>query len=329
MAIGDRWNIFEQADTIVTTKFDDLNGIVDAQIIAIDALLLNFSTAVDGAATELSQIISDIAIGDVPTLTISSFTGTAPTAITVTYNAPTLTDVDDIQDIIRAKLVSDITNQSPAISSSVETDIFNRETERAELLHQDALDDIANEWSKRGYTLPNAYLLAALSLEIVNYTNKRLDISRDIAIKNFELTDANMKFAIQQGLAYIINRIEVYKSEIQAEISRIDAEVKVYLAQVEVYRGEAQVYAITVDAAVKEFEAKYKAAMMEAEINLKIVDAEIKKVEVVYGMSVESTRATSVVRAQVLAGALSGVHATAQISASNSADYQYSTNPSY
>jgi len=138
-----------------------------------------------------------------------------------------------------------------------------------------------------------------------------------------------MKFMIQQGQAYVVNRIEVYKAEIQAELARIDAEVKVYLAQVEVYKGDAAVYTTLVDAHVKEFEAKYKAAMMEADLKMKNVENEIKILEVKYGMSLESTKSMAVIHAQIMAGALSGVSASAQISATNSADYNYSTNPSY
>ena len=324
-----RWHIFSEAGEIVTTKFDELNTIIADQTAIVNGLLVDFTDAVNGAATDLGDILTGVVVGDLPTLTLPIFTGIAPTPISVSYNAPVLSGVTEMQEVVGNKLISDISNSSPAIPADVETAIFNREIERALLLHQDTLDAIADEWAKRGFTLPNAYLLAAITQAEIDYSNKRLDRNRDIAIKNFELTDTNMKFAIQQGLAYIINKIEAYKAEIQAEISRIDAEVKVYISQVEVYKGEAQVYSVTIDAAVKEFEARYKKAMLDAEINLKIVDAEIKKVEVQYGIAVESAKAASSVNAQVLAGALSGVSAAAHIQATNTADYSYSTNPSY
>jgi len=94
-------------------------------------------------------------------------------------------------------LAEGLTLTECAVPASVEDAIFDRETERALLLHKDALDNIAAEWSKRGFTLPNANLLAALSIAETEYMNKRLDISRDIAIKSWELTDANTKFYVK------------------------------------------------------------------------------------------------------------------------------------
>ena len=140
-----------------------------------------------------------------------------------------------------------VTLESVAISEDVETAMFERETERAELLLNDALDGINDDWSKHGFTLPNANLLAARSIARTDYMHKRLDVSRDIAIKNWELTDANIKFAVK----------------------------------------------LTAD------------------------------------LKMEAAKAIGAINAQIVAGAFSSVSASVQMSAQNSASYQYSSNPSY
>ncbi len=90
-----------------------------------------------------------------------------------------------------------ISLEDTAVPDDIEDAMFERETERAELLLNDALDGINNDWSKHGFTLPNANLLTARSIARTDYMHKRLDVSRDIAIKNWELTDANIKFAVK------------------------------------------------------------------------------------------------------------------------------------
>ena len=313
-----RWSPFGTVATIVDEKFEDGRSYA----------LVAYNNAV-ARITELRDLASSLELIDTSTVFTDidvpdpgSFTTAVPASPAIVLNLPGgITDVDDIEDALSAKLLSDIQSTSPAIPNTVETAIFERELERAVILHQDTLDNIADEWSKRGFTLPNAFLLAVLSQAEIDYTNKRLDISRDIAIKNFELTDANMKFAIQQGMAFVLNRIEVYKAQVSAEISRIDALVKTYLGQAQVYQAEAQVFTALSEIDFKIFDATLREQLAHAELVIKNTDIAIRNYEQINGLRIEAVRAIGSINAQMVAGSLSSVSASAHLSSSNSASY--------
>jgi hypothetical protein len=324
--VENRWLLFETAPTIVTEKFEDGRAYASNAIALANAVI-----------EELRQI--GVALNTIDTTTgityltppeSGSFTGTAPTSPDTTANLPVApSDSDVLQDTIRSQIINSISNQSSAIPESVETAIFNRESERALLVHHDTLDNISAEWAKRGFTLPNAILASLISQAETDFGNKRLDVSRDIAIKNFELSDANVKFAVQQGIAYIGYKVTIYKAEVDAEIARIDAIIKKYLGDLDAYKTDAQVFTSLADINVKEFDAALKQEITKAGLLIKNVEIGIKNYEMETGLRVEVAKAIGSILAQVVAGSLASISASASVSASDSGSYNYSTNPSY
>lgn len=145
------------------------------------------------------------------------------------------------------QLSEGLTLTEVGISESVEDAIWERELERALQVHKDTLDNIASEWSKRGFTLPNTNLLTALTNAEIDYANKRLDVARDVAIKNWEITNENTKFYTKM----------------------------------------------------------------------------------LYDLKMEALKAIGTIQAQMVAGAFASVTASVHMDASNSAQYSYSSNPSY
>lgn len=324
--IDQRWAGFANVPAIVDEKFEDGRGYAqDAFRIAQETI-----NKLSSLAEELEAIDVELSIDDISKPTLEDFTSPVPTAPTVELNMPDdLTQVDELENALHDKLMSDLTTGSPAISEDVETAIFNRETERSLLLHQDNLDQISAEWSKRGFTLPNGILAMLLTQAQIDYNNKRMDVSRDIAIKNFELSDANTKFAIEKALGWYALRVETYKAKVQAEIARIDAIIKKYLGEVEVYRGTAEVYKTLVDVEIKQFDAELRMALAKAELIIKDAEIDMKNYEILNNLKIEAMKAISGVSAQLVAGALSSVSAAAHLSVSNAGNYTYSTNPSY
>ena len=145
------------------------------------------------------------------------------------------------------ELAESVDLETTAIPDAIVDAMQDKEYEQALLIHNDTLDAITSEWSKKGFELPNTNLLAALAMENINFGNKRLDVNRDILIKNWELTDANTKFAVK----------------------------------------------------------------------LK------------YDLKMEALKTIAAINAQMVAGAFSSVSASVYMSAQNSAQYSYSSNPSY
>ena len=346
-----RWEIFRNTQNIVDDKFikmlgnylpDDNNerGLVYKMLADIRTDIENMKALIGdapgpdndykSAMDYLDTIDTDITMDDIEDIDIGTFGGTVPDPLVLTTNFPDgPTNMAEIEDALHDKFLADLTDPSPAITDAVWDDIVNRESEKALLLHRDTLDAISDDWSKRGFTLPSGYLINNLAMAEIDYSNKRLDVNRDVAIKNLELTNDNTKFTEQQSMAFLVNRVDIYKAEVQAETARIDGLVRAYLGEVEGYKGEAQVYTALTDATIREFEGKLKQVMAEADLNVKNADIALKKVEYIYNMALEGTKAIMAVESQAMAGALAGVSASASLDARNSASYQYSTDPSY
>jgi hypothetical protein len=324
--IEKRWALFKNLPIILDEKFEDGRGY------AKDALRTATETIdkLAALAGALENINVNIPIDDITAPNVDDFTGTAPTAPIVELHMPDdLTEIDEVENAIHDKILHDLQEGGPSIPEAVEEAIFKRESERAELLLNDELDQIRTEWSKTGFTLPNGILMANLSQAIINHNNKRKDVSRDIAIKSFELSDQNTRFIVEKGLQWYATRIETYKAKVQAEIARVDAIVRTFLGQVEVYKGEAQVYTAIVDVKIKKFDAQVRAVMMRAELIIKDAEIDMKNYEILNNLKIEAMKAIGGINAQIVAGALSSVSAAVHLQASDAANYNYSTNPSY
>ena len=321
--IAQRWSIFSHAKEIVDEKFED------GRSYAQDALRTAQETIarLEAVASGIANIDVNVTLDDITSPDISDFVGSPPTSPDISLNMPPdLTELDSLSAAVQAKLLHDIQYGGPAIDEDTETAIFNRDLERSILIRNDALDKISSEWAKRNFVLPDQNLIALLAQVEIDYANKRQDVSRDVAIKSFELGDTNTKFAIQQGITWYGLKIETYKAKVQAEISRLQAIIQAFVAEVEVYKGSAQVYVALTDTRIKKFDAQVRMALARAELLLKDAEIDIKKYEMLNGLKIEAMKAIGSINAQIVAGALSSVSAGATISASNAASYQLFTN---
>jgi len=324
--IDQRWALFKAVPEIIDEKFED------GREYAQDALRTAKETInkLVEVASELERLDTHVPIEDIVPPDIGDFTGTIPATPTIELNMPDdLTAVDDIENAVHDKILHDLQDPGPAIPEAVETAMFERENERALLIHQDNVDRISAEWSKRSFTLPDGMLAALIAQADIEYANKRLDVSRDIAIKNFELSDQNTRFMVEKALQWYATRIETYKAKVNAEIARIDAIVKAFLGQAEIYKAGAQVYTATADVRIKKFDAQLKAVLARAELIIKDAEIDMTNYKMINELKIEAMKAIGAVNAQIVAGALSSVSAGVHMSASNASSYSYNTNPSY
>lgn len=317
-----RWKPFTLIPDIIDQKFEDGRGYAQDAIRQASETIRKLTEV----ASELSNIDVNISIPDLTPPDVDEFVGTAPVAPAISFDMPDdLTEADEINDAVRTKLLSDIQSGAPAVPQAVQDAIFNKDYERALLIHQDNLDKISSEWSKRGFTLPDGMLASLITQAQTEFYNKRLDVSRDVAIKVFELSDQNTRFAIEKGIQYYLQRVEVYKAKVQAEAMRIDAIVRTFLGEVEIYKGSAQVYSTLVDSKIKSFDAKVRSALARADLLIKDAEIDMKNFEMMGSLRIEAMKAIGQINAQVAAGALASVSAGVSMSANNSSAYGYST----
>lgn len=215
-----------------------------------------------------------------------------------------------VNDAVRAKLLNDIVYGGTGLSPLVEDAIWRRESERALLQHQEAMDQIADEFGRRGFKLPPQMMNGALMVEKVNFVNKSLDTSRDIAIKQAELAQNNTQFSVTQGNAYenmmitlwnnINQRVfEASKAVVGYSIEVYRANIERYNQMINVYKTKADVWKTTIDGEVAKMQgyiAKLEGAKTTIELSKMNVDvysakiAAIKTIIDAYAVEMEAAK---------------------------------------
>lgn len=195
-------------------------------------------------------------------------------------------------DALRAKLTNNIRFGGTGLPEDVEDAIYARDSERARLALDDEIDRFTDEWAKRGLPLPDGALAGGLRALHLDFTNKRLDVSRDIAIKQAELEQANMFKSIEEAIrmetVFIdfqkdVNQRVFLRSKaladsaievVKLEIANFNAKVDSYNKQGEVYKALLQGEAIKGDL----YRSRMEAAKIVTGINQ--ARADIYKTEV-------------------------------------------------
>ncbi len=154
----------------------------------------------------------EISIADitVPEITVSDIV-----ASEIVPSANEYTSV--LNDAIRSKLLSNIQDGGTGLSAEVEAAIFAREGERSAQALQDAIDKTTAQWAKMGFTLPDGLLTSEMIALNEAYLNRRLDTSRDIAIKQAELEQENLKYSIQDAVAIESKMFEIEDGNVARE----------------------------------------------------------------------------------------------------------------
>jgi len=254
---------------------------------------------------------------------------------------------------IQTTLQSDLSNGDTGINADVESEIWAREEERSRIALAEAKEKIAAEWGQRGFSLPDGVLVNNLAQVEIEYNNKRLDLSRDIAIKQYELAFQHTQFIIQQILAMeamvldAVNKsntisiqgyaaeIEGYKTKVQAAIGKLDAQIKAYEGEASVYRSKADAQAAIASVDVKAAEAEINTAIAQMQLFLKQAELNMKDKEVMAQLRIAAAEAGGKIAAALSSGIFSGVSVqahiggTGQVSKSYSGQEQLSESHSY
>jgi hypothetical protein len=160
---------------------------------------------------------------------------------------------------------------------------------------------------------------ARLQLESINAEIAKQRIMTDIykTIADVRIEDAKAVVEIYTA------EVQAYTAQIQAESTRIDSIVRTFLAQVEMYKADVSVYDALTSVEIKILDAQLRIAIERATLVLKNAEIQIRQYEALNGLKIEAIKAEGAIAAQLVAGALSGIHAGANMNASDSADYSY------
>jgi hypothetical protein len=234
--------------------------------------------------------MTPVIFSPIPELDFPSFEGIRPV---VSIDAPEVfitSGNNDYQstllDQINAKLLDGVVNGGTGLGAEIEQDMWDRESERARLALADSMEKASKEWAARGFGSPNGILAGMLIPLEVEYMNRRLDTSRDIAIKQAELALTNTHFILDKGIAVtqialnwfnqVANRtFEASKAFTSALVNVHDAEVKRQSLLLEQYKADAGVYADLIKAEI----AKLERIKVEVEMNKGVAEYDKNRVD--------------------------------------------------
>ncbi len=275
LPIAHRWDLFEKAPELVDKRFTDMRDYAlkgyNMAMASIQALSNIGQTLglINRVISVNTEIISEPNISNLtpPTIDMNQFRvdfpsqPTEPTLIDATLetissafpemigpgdaNPGSLAYVSSLLTSLKSKILSDLQSGSTGLTPAVEDAIFKREYERSLLEFDDEQDRIAGIWAKGGFPFPNGGLVAAQSRAAREFSAKRMDMSRDVAIKSFELALQNSHFIITQGVAIeglLIRWAESVATRIlEASKIEIDKQIKSYEARVTGFGEKARI----------------------------------------------------------------------------------------
>lgn len=306
------------------------------------------STQIPGAPS-----FGSVSIPSMPYISIPSGDFTFPPIVLpemepFTFTIPDISE-DVLSGIIRNKLSNNILYGGTGLSAEVEEDIWNRDLERNERQLSDSTDKSVATWAKKGFSLPDGMLANSLSDIQKEYMNRRIDRSREIAIKQAELEQTNIFKSIESGIGliktindrllqyqelvfkvqestakfaneYIGLRLEALKVSMEAyktQAAIYEAQVRGALARAEVYA--AQVKGVEAGAGVM----KARADIYKAQVEGALANAEVYKAQMQgFAASVDAQKAAVEASKAVVEGWAAGVNAQAAAHSVNVAAFK-------
>ncbi len=182
--------------------------------------------------------------------------------------------LDDVTGKIRARLLG-----GTGIDATVESEIWDRARSREAAVAATNIAEVLRNAETSGFSLPSGSMHAQLREAQKTFHAKSSELSRDIAIKQAELEQANAKHAIEQGIALesqliqYVNNIEQRTFDAAKYLAQ--QAVEVYNSMVGQYRANMEKYGT--------FVSTYRA----------LIDGEIAKVSAYRAeIEAESTKAT-------------------------------------
>ena len=214
----------------------------------------------------------------------------APTPFSYTAPARYSSDLlSAVTTAIRSRLAG-----GTGLDPEVEQAIWERARSREAQTAENNVDEVVRNHAARGFSLPSG-ALAAQMRDVQRQTLAKVsEVSRDIAIKQAELEQANVRHAIEQGFA-LEGKLIDYSSQIEQrafDAARFLAEnaVQVYNAQVDGYRVLIQKYTAYADiyrtlmqsetAKVDAYKAQIDGERAKAEVNKALIDQVRARIEV-------------------------------------------------
>lgn len=256
----------------------------------------------------------DLNLPDAPNIVIPDFVAERPSFVEPPLDDSWTFQLDpyasDLMDLMKSKC-EQFLNGDIALPVAIENALFDRDRNRILLENQAEIETIYDEFGARGFSNPPGMLAKRVDQSRKSAFDRIAQASTEAMIKNFDETLANMRLALQQGVALegvAVNlhieeqRLLLQSAQFQREtsIAILNARISVFNARLEAYRTDAQVYQSQIQAAlarVEVYKAEIEAERVRGEINeqkIRIYTAQLQAVQTmadVYRTQIEALKA--------------------------------------
>ena len=220
----------------------------------------------------------DVTLPNVPTVTFPSlnidapvYTLTQPQEWSFGVSQNILIKDDPMIQAAIDRLTNNIRYGGTGLTPEIEAAIWARGLEREEQQVEDSTDKVTSMWAKKGFSLPDGMLAHALSEIQKEYMNRKIDLAREISIKQAELEQVNIFKSLEMSVSLaekLIGMLIAYEElvfkgqEATARFANeyIDLQIKSYMSMVEAYKATAQVHEMLIRGEIAKVEL-YKAQL--------------------------------------------------------------------
>ena len=192
-------------------------------------------------------------------VTIPKLNILAPTNWTFELDPNILISDDPMIQVALLRLKNNILYGGTGLSADVESAIWNRDIERNEQQLRDSMDKVSSAWAKKGFSLPDGLLANSISAIQLEYFNRNIDRSREIAIKQAELEQSNIFKSLElcvnlstklidETIRYATLSLQCQEDVAKFSNEYIELQIKTYNSMLDEYKSRVQVYQALISA---------------------------------------------------------------------------------
>lgn len=255
-----------------------------------------------------------------------------------------LTGANSLFSVICTRLNLLLASGATGLSAAVEQAIWDRARQRQELKNLAQYAEAENYFAARGFDLPTGALVSRLTQISVEIGRNDAALNTDIAIEQAKLEQTNVHFILEKGTAMVVDainaalnavikanevRLETFKQAVSQYIAALEGAIRLTELQIKEAESKVDLAKVRLMAAIADADAQAKSlavqleyAKAEAQIAIEkgkaMIDFNVRR----FGIQVEAARGGAQAAAQVAAGALSAVSASANYGFTGNASAQ-------
>lgn len=211
----------------------------------------NFTMPAKPTLTDPTEpTLSAVNLPPTPSITLPAFTvgltALSPSEITsnlawseTMYSSQSLSDLQN-------RIMAQVMNGGTMLAPVIEQALWDRARSREEATANQLRREVAESFAGRGFSIPPGAMAAKEMIIEQDITHKQVGLSREIAIKQAEMSVGNIKFAFQQAMV-IEQELMKYTGFMQQRAMEMakaiqDAVINVYKANLDRFQAEIQAY---------------------------------------------------------------------------------------